>query len=99
MSVPDPRAVSLILFQYLSRQLSELEDLDPQNARVLINKGLSLIPGLNVEGDPKSDVVTLRFDDDPDEQEIPFSIRDAIDSLMVLWRDYSRLHSGEGGRH
>ncbi|MBI41875.1 MAG: hypothetical protein CMF59_19950 [Leptospiraceae bacterium] len=92
MTIPDPRAISLILFQYLSLQLSQLEDLDETSARTLIYKGLSLIPGLDLgTDDTDADVIHLRFEQDPDQQEIPFSMRDAIDSLMVLWRDYSRL--------
>ncbi|MCB1139711.1 MAG: hypothetical protein KDK23_13185 [Leptospiraceae bacterium] len=101
MSLPDQRAISLILFQYLSLRLSQMEDLDESTARTLILKGLSLIPGLNVEdSDKERNDLVLRFDDDPEEKEIPFSMRDAIDSLMVLWRDYSRLQnrSAPGGQ-
>ncbi|MEQ8351023.1 MAG: hypothetical protein RH862_06035 [Leptospiraceae bacterium] len=94
MSLPDKRAVSLILFQYLSLQLSQLEDLDEASARTLIYKGLSLIPGLSLDTEQQdADTIQLRFDQDPKQQEIPFSMRDAIDSLMVLWRDYSRLQN------
>ncbi|MBU45580.1 MAG: hypothetical protein CMN76_20395 [Spirochaetaceae bacterium] len=94
MSLPDPRAISLILFQYLSLQLSQLEDLDEKSARNLILKGLSLIPGLDpIRDNPEQDTIYLRFDQDPEQKEIPFSMRDAIDSLMVLWRDYSRLQN------
>ncbi|HBS06412.1 MAG TPA: hypothetical protein DEA96_15700 [Leptospiraceae bacterium] len=92
MTIPDQRAISLILFQYLSLQLSQLEDLDESSARTLIFKGLSLVPGLDIDSaEADADIVHLRFDQDPDQKEIPFSMRDAIDSLMVLWRDYSRL--------
>lgn len=92
MSLPDERAISLILFQYLSLRLSQLEELDESTARALILKGLSLIPGLDVD-ETDDDRLMLHFEDDPEAKEIPFSMRDAIDSLMVVWRDYSRLQN------
>jgi hypothetical protein len=94
MSLPDERAISLILFQFLQLQLYQLEHLDEPMARSLIEKGLSLLPGLNIEQkEEEPDLIYLKFDSDSKAKEIPFSMRDAIDSLMVIWRDYSRLQN------
>lgn len=86
--------LSFILYQKLARELTNLEeDLTPRLAGRLIREALDLLPGFLVRGGPDYDRLILKKMDDPS-HEVELSIRDAIDSLMVIWDDYHRIQEG-----
>ena len=86
-----PEDLSFVLYQKLARELTHLEeDLTPSLAGRLIREAVDLLPGYLVRVGPSYDRLILRKMEDQ-AQEMELNIRDAIDSLLIIWNDYHKL--------
>ncbi len=91
-SLGDPRVLSLVIFQKLQNDLTQLEEeLTPRKAGELIREGLDLLPGYRALPGREIHQIRLREEaapDRPEGEEKVIDIRDAVDSLLLLWNDY-----------
>jgi len=88
--VTDPRSLSLALSHALARKIRLYEELNPEMARTLLLEALNLLPDYTVEETDRPHIVRISTTTGPS---FPFNIQDAVDSLIILHKDYQRLAS------
>ena len=89
--LPDRRAAALILYHAIHKSLSEKdEELTPRRALEILLKSLGLLPDIVAErGDAEFEVRLRALD--PGHGEIRLPMRDAAESLCIVWNEYLRL--------
>lgn len=87
----DPRVLTLVVFQKLHQELSEIEGpLTYQRAASLIRRSINHLPGYRAEKGSNEHILVVTNEYDP-ENVLEMNIRDAIDSLMIVWNDFREL--------
>ncbi|MCE9599665.1 MAG: hypothetical protein K8S54_17025 [Spirochaetia bacterium] len=84
----DPRSLSLVLFHAISRKLRLYEELTPRQARAILMEALRLLPDFQINETEQSHILRISSEGVPD---FLFNVRDAVDSLLVLHREYREL--------
>ena len=97
----DPRALALILFHALRKELEGIdeEQLDDRRLSAMIIRAVNLLPELEaIPTDRPADIIVETITGDNRVSRVRMNIRDAMDSLRVVWRDYLRLVRREADR-
>jgi len=85
----DPRALSLVLYHSLRRELSSPDlELSERMAADMIARSLSLLPNIHLKQGSRYHLLTLTS---AEGDEITLNIQDAIDSLRLIWNEYRTL--------
>jgi hypothetical protein len=93
VQINDQRALSLVLYKKLTKDLTAFEeDMTQKAARKLITDAINLLPGYSAENTDRLNVILIRKTDDQSDG-VSVNIQDAIDSLMIIWEDYLHLSS------
>lgn len=84
----DPRSLSLVLFHAISSKLRLYDELTPNQARAILMEALRLLPDYRITETDQSHILKIESEQGP---EFLFNVRDAVDSLLVLHREYREL--------
>ncbi len=88
MKESDTRALALVIFQHLRKQIPILQDSRTARARDIIAEAIQLLPDYRAKKTDRDNILLIQRMTDPPDEFIAMNIQDAIDSLTVLWRDY-----------
>lgn len=93
----ESRALAIILFNKIHKELTSSEDeLTERRAARIIQDALNLLPGYRSEPGSKTSILKIvREESGREEQTCEMNIQDAIDSLMVVWKEYLSLADPE----
>ncbi len=88
---PDPRVLTLIIFQKLQKELIYIdESLRPDRAASIIRRSINGIPGFRAEK-TRDEFILIVTNEASKKNVMEMNIRDAVDSLIIVWNDYRTL--------
>ncbi|MCR9141307.1 MAG: hypothetical protein NXI24_03585 [bacterium] len=96
----EARAFAIIVYHALRSDLARLDEddaLDETRARAMILRAVNLFPGYEARKDPEFGHLILIDKTDEGQNTVSLNIQDAVDSLLIVWRDFQKLRSRDGG--
>ena len=88
----ESRAFAIVVYHALRSDLARLDEddeLDERRARSMILRAVNLLPGYEAAPDDERD--HLLFIHKENQSPVQLNIQDAIDSLLIVWRDFRKL--------
>jgi hypothetical protein len=95
----EARAFAIIVYHALRSELARLEEddeLDEIRARAIILRAVNLFPGYEARKDPQYRHLILIDKSEEDQNTVSLNIQDAVDSLLIVWRDFQKLRGRDG---
>lgn len=94
----EARAFAIIVYHALRSDLARLDEydeLDEIRARAMILRAVNLFPGYEAQKDLRYGHLILIEKTGEDQNTVSLNIQDAVDSLLIVWRDFRKLASRE----
>ncbi len=94
----EARAFAIIVYHALRSDLARLEEddeLDETRARAMILRAMNLFPGYEARKNPEHSHLILIEKTDEAGNTVSLNIQDAVDSLLIVWRDFQKLRGRE----
>lgn len=97
----EARAFAIIVYHALRSDLARLEEedeLDEPRARAMILRAVNLFPGYEARPDPRHGHLILIEKSGEGQDTVSLNIQDAVDSLLIVWRDFRKLASRKSAK-